>query len=334
MAAVSWAQRGPEGCIRLVDAPPEADVEVRPTSPANSGDLPPMAGRLVRDGAMAYFVPRFAFVDGASYTVRIDGAPAGVLHRPRRERPATTEVREILPSAGQVPCNLLRFSIWFSAPMSEGCATSQIRLMGHDGATMDGALLPTEYELWDTDHRRLTVLLDPARLKRGLVAHRDVGYPLRAGATFRLVVHDQFLDATGAPLRAPAERGYHVGSEERRHVEPATWALHVPARHTVEPLGVDFGRPLDHGLLARCLQVSGPGGEPVQGAAQIGPEERSWRFLPSRSWSPGPHTLVIDPVLEDLAGNSVIRVFDRSLERAEDQRRGSPRVTVPFLPRG
>jgi hypothetical protein len=40
------------------------------------------------------------------------------------------------------------------------------------------------------------------------------------------------------------------------------------------------------------------------------------------AWASGPHQLVVDPVLEDLAGNSVSRVFDRDLSRSEDQGRG------------
>jgi hypothetical protein len=45
---------------------------------------------------------------------------------------------------------------------------------------------------------------------------------------------------------------------------------------------------------------------------------------------PGAHQLVVNPVLEDLAGNSVSRVFDRDLGRSEDEPRKGRPVTVPF----
>src|SRR6202000_3102090 len=117
-----------------------------------------------------------------------------------------------------------------------------------------------------------------------------------------------FRDAQGLPLKVPAERRYEVGREERRHVDPAGWELVVPPAGTCEPLRVAFGRPLDHGLLARCLRVRGPGGALVDGTAQTGPGEQSWLLAPSRPWAPAAHRLVVEPVLEDLAGNSVSRV--------------------------
>ena len=160
-----------------------------------------MAGRLVRDGDDVCFVPRFPFVDGTTYTVVVDGAVAAVLVRPRPDGPATTEVVGIHPTAGEVPRNLLRLYVPFSAPMSEGQAARHVRLVDDAGDELTGALLPTEHELWDGGRRRLTVLLDPARIKRGLVAHREAGYPLQAGAPFRLVVDDGFRDASGTPLR-------------------------------------------------------------------------------------------------------------------------------------
>jgi hypothetical protein len=59
--------------------------------------------------------------------------------------------------------------------------------------------------------------------------------------------------------------------------------------------------------------VTGPGGRTVTGTAEAGPQERSWRFTPRQAWEPGLHRLLADPALEDLAGNSVTRVFDRDL---------------------
>ncbi|MCW2931291.1 MAG: hypothetical protein JWM19_2253 [Actinomycetia bacterium] len=54
---------------------------------------------------------------------------------------------------------------------------------------------------------------------------------------------------------------------------------------------------------------------------------------PARAWAPGSHQLIVDPVLEDLAGNSVSRVFDRDLTRPEDQPRPARPVTIGFRPR-
>jgi hypothetical protein len=314
----TWSRADGADCIRLPGLAGQPDVQVRPGTAPDAAKLPAMAGRLIRDGADACFVPRFPFVDGTSYTVTVAGVAAAVLTRPRPERPATAEVLGICPTAAEVPRNLLRCYVWFTAPMSEGYAAGHVRLVDEAGP-MPGALLPGHAELWDAERRRLTVLLDPARIKRGLAGHCQAGYPLRQGEPFRLVVDEGFRDALGAPLRRSAERRYRVGPDERRRVDPGAWTVSVPANRTRQPLVVGFGRPLDHGLLARCLRVTGPGGQPVAGVPEAGPEERSWRLVPRTEWRPGPYRLVIDPVLEDLAGNSAIRVFDRDLTDPDDE---------------
>jgi hypothetical protein len=327
---VSWSRSGGADCIRLTGLPAGARLEVRPATAI--GGLPSMAGRLVRDGAGLCFIPRFAFLDGTAYTVTVEGAVAATLVRPWPDRMATTEVAGICPTSAEVPRNLLRLYVWFSAPMSEGHAAGHVRLAADNGRTMAGALLPGEHELWDASRRRLTVLLDPARIKRGLAGHRNAGYPLRSGEPFQLVVDGGFRDAQGLPLRAGTQRRYEVGGDERRHVDPRDWVLTVPRAGTGEPVRADFGRPLDHGLLARCLLVTGPGGELIQGAPQIGTEEMSWQLVPRQAWARGPHQLIVDPALEDLAGNSVSRVFDRDLNRPEDQPRQARPVTLAFCP--
>jgi hypothetical protein len=61
-------------------------------------------------------------------------------------------------------------------------------------------------------------------------------------------------------------------------------------------------------------------------------------LAPARPWPPRRHHLVVDPVLEDLAGNSVRRVFDRDLAGTDaDDDRGAPGrsdlIGLPFEPR-
>jgi hypothetical protein len=327
---VSWSLCGGADCIRLTGLGTEALPQVRPGTTA--AGLPPMAGRLLRDEAGLCFIPRFAFLDGTAYTVTVDGVIAATLVRVQPGRGPVTDVAAIYPTSAQVPRNLLRLYVWFSAPMSEGYAAGHVWLADDNGSTIAGALLPGEHELWDGTRRRLTVLLDPARIKRGLVSHTELGYPLRTGEPVQVVVDGGFRDAQGLPLRAGTQRLYQVGGDERRHVDPRNWALAVPQAGTCDPVRVSFDRPLDHGLVTRCLHVTGPGGEPVIGAPQTGPGETSWELVPRQAWAEGPHQLIVDPVLEDQAGNSVSRVFDRDLTRPEDHPRPARPVTLAFSP--
>jgi hypothetical protein len=285
----------------------------------------------VVDGDDVCFVPRFPFLDATEYEVEVDGIVVGcAICSTRSPEPPTTEVVAIRPTSDTVPRNLLRCYVEFSAPMREAGAT-HVRLVDADGAPLVGALLPTEYELWDADRRRLTMLLDPARIKRGLAPHREVGYPLRDGTSVSLVVDAELPDASGRPLRAGALRTWTVVGDERRRVDPPSWSLNTGAAGTREPLEVTFDRPLDHALVARCLHVEDAAGR-VAGAGAVGDQERSWTFVPSAPWRATRHRLVVDPVLEDVAGNSVQRVFDRDLSRAEDTPVDGFAVELPFTP--
>jgi hypothetical protein len=292
---------------------------------------PATAGRLVADGDDLCFVPRFPFLAGTEYEVELDGAVVGTATSAlRAASPPTTEVVAIHPTGSTVPRNLLRCYVEFSAPMREAAA-AHVRLTGADGSPLVGALLSTEYELWDPERRRLTVLLDPARIKRGLAPHRALGYPLQEHSEVSLVVDAAFPDASGQPLRERGVRTWRVVGDERRRVMPWSWNL-VPGRAgTLEPLTVIFDRPLDHALVARCLQVTGSAGG-LAGSVEVGHEERSWTFVPAAPWAAEPHRLIVDPVLEDVAGNSVQRVFDRDLSNADDSSSVDGEVTLPFRP--
>ncbi|MEO0931908.1 MAG: hypothetical protein AAFY14_14880, partial [Pseudomonadota bacterium] len=84
--------------------------------------------------------------------------------------PATTVVDEIYPSGDVVPENLLRMYLYFSGPMAEADILPHIRLRHEDATAVDGVFLSNRFDLWSPDRTRLTLLLDPGRVKTGLNA--------------------------------------------------------------------------------------------------------------------------------------------------------------------
>jgi hypothetical protein len=319
---VGWSRLGGRVCIRLDGVTEDEVVQVRPVHATVVEPLVTMLGELVSDRAAMCFLPRYDFVPGTKYEVFIGGSSTTTLTMPRVDLAPTTEVIAIFPTAPDVPRNLLRFYVHFSAPMSEGYAADSIAVVDQGGKPMPGALLATEDELWDVDRRRLTLLLDPSRIKRGLRPHHELGYPLNLGSTIRLIVDEGLRDAQGARLIARAERSYQVASDERRLVDPSRWAIVPPSVGTRDALTLDFDRALDHGLLTHCLRVLSADGQRVQGSVRVGPGERSWSYVPRLPWVTGTHRIAVNPLLEDLGGNSLRRVFDRDLalpgQRAED----------------
>jgi hypothetical protein len=100
-----------------------------------------------------------------------------------------------------------------------------------------------------------------------------------------------------------------------------------PAVGSTQALQLGFGRPLDRALLGRCLAVQNAEGLAVEGDIHIAAGERSWTFRPRHPWTCG-CALAVDTHLEDVAGNSVVRVFDRDLTSRDDDPAGEHRVEL------
>ena len=299
--------------------------------------LPSVAGAFALQDDAVRFVPRFPFADGMSYSLWVESGDSAqaieiwAIRRPSLTSAPAAQVLRIHPTASALPYNLLRMYVHFSAPMSEGWAAQAIRIC--DGDTdkfLEGVFLPPEPELWDRERRRLTLLLDPGRIKRGLVPNRELGYPLAEGMAVRVIVDAEFQDAKGQPLKAGAERQYRIGPALRSRIDPTGWRLTAPTAGSQAPLAVDFGRPLDNALLQNSLWISDRAGNPISGEAEPDAEDWSWRFTPSAPWSNEEHRLVIESRLEDVAGNTPIRVFDRDVSMPEDAPAQEGRIALSF----
>ncbi|MEM8960926.1 MAG: hypothetical protein AAGD38_05570 [Acidobacteriota bacterium] len=125
------------------------------------------------------------------------------------------------------------------------------------------------------------------------------------------MVRQSALDAGGCRLVAEHRKRFTVVEQDDRMPDPATWGLELPSAGTTEPLIVDLDGSHDHVSLAYRIRVEGPDGEVVAGAIDLADHESQWRFTPKAAWRAVSYRLVIDPTLEDLAGNRPGRLFDQ-----------------------
>ena len=309
-------------------------LAVVPTELLGFWPLQPTAGRVEAVDGEIRFRPRFPLARGTGYSLLLDGVPVAAVTVPARTGIGTTSIVAIYPTARELPLNQLKLYIQFSGAMSEGWAERAVQVRRADARQpLPGVFLPMEPELWDPARRRLTLLLDPGRIKRGLAPNEELGYPLEEGVPIVVAVDRRFRDASGLPLVTGMERRYEVGPAVRQHVNPAAWRLRRPAAGSMDPLAVTFDRPLDRALLDHSLVVLDAHGAALDGQATIAQGERSWRFRPLRRWRPAPYRLAVDPRLEDLAGNSLARVFDRDLTRPEDAPIDMEQAFIEFHPR-
>jgi len=274
---------------------------------------PAMLGAYARDGEAIVFTPRFSPAPGLR--LRAVYRPPGVepvVARfggvPVPPRAPTTQVVSVTPSAAVWPENVVKLYVTFSAPMRIGVAWDNIRIRDTSGAAMGGMFVEIDQELWDPSGRRLTVLFDPGRIKRGLVDNVNEGPPLAVGGTYTLEIDATWRDAAGGLLVEPFAKIFTVAAPLRAPIDPAAWRLTPPLGST-DPLIVDFDRPLDAALGLRAITVRRDG-TIVPCEAELERDETRLVFNPTRPWEPGRYSLHADDILEDIAGNRIGRPFD------------------------
>jgi hypothetical protein len=304
--------------------------------PEKGGERPAMLGSYTLRERRLRFEPRYPLEPGLRYRAvyRAPGNAAAPIAEefalPPRPPGAPPTVTAVYPSSSRVPENLLRIYLHFSAPMRRGEAYRHLQLVSASGRPVELPFLEIDEELWDRDGRRLTLLFDPGRIKRGLRPREEVGPILEEGKQYRLLVTQGWRDAEGNPLARDFEKQLVAGPPDEGQPDPGGWRIEVPRAGTREPLHVAFPEPLDHAMLERVLEVIDAGGHRIAGTVRVGTEERAWSFAPADPWRAGEYRLSVDAALEDLAGNNVasrfvVDAFDRVTRRVE-----AGRVTRPF----
>lgn len=305
----------------------------------------PMLGDYEVVGEVLKFTPRFPFVPGTTHRAFLDpSALAAMVGLPRPaapviqrmtfrmeplERIPTARVKAVYPSGEVVPANLLRIYVVFSHPMSRRGIERHIRLLDENETPVEHPFLDLEEPLWDPEARRLTLIFDPGRIKRGLGLNESLGPPLRPGGRYRLVISAEAKDAEGIPLAQEYSREYRVTAADRTSPDPRQWNIGMPQPGTRDALIVVADKALDQPLFERLLRVEDAGGLPLQGDAVVESGGTRWRFVPAQAWHQGQYVLRVAAELEDLAGNRPTRLFDEPAE-ASGIRKESRETVVPF----
>ncbi len=293
-------------------------------SDTDSADRPAVLGTYTVGDGVLRFTPRFPFDPGQRYDVRLDpsrlpSSSAAAAWRsqiigrsvalPAREGRARTRVVAVFPDADDVPENLLRMYIVFSAPMSLGSASGHVQLFDEHERVVEDPFLPLDVDLWNDNRTRYTVLFDPGRVKRGILPNEEMGRALAAGRRYTLVVDDGWRDAAGQKLAAPFRRNFRAGPPADYALDPQQWRIEAPLAETRDPLLVTFPASLDHELIQRALTVL-LNGERVTGDVQTNVGETRWLFSPAAPWRAGDYQLHAASILEDVAGNRIGRPFE------------------------
>lgn len=300
---------------------------------ANASGAPPVLGAYRIERGVVIFEPRYPLAPGLLYRAVFRGDKeeiSAVFEMPKSDAAPATVVEHLYPSTSRWPENQLKFYLHFSAPMSRGEAYRRVRLLDQRAKQVDAPFLELAEELWDRQGKRLTILFDPGRVKRGLAPHQEVGTPLQEGQSYTVEVDRAWLDAEGRPLKEEFRKSFRVGPPDREPPELKNWRLAAPRGGSAEPLALEFPEPLDRALLEHLLEVVDAKGNLVEGAIAIDRQETRWRFMPQQPWKAGEYSLRVATILEDLAGNTIGRPFEVDVFERVQERISRETVTLPF----
>jgi hypothetical protein len=295
--------------------------------PSPEGDsLPDVSGRYLLFEDEAQFIPHFPFEKDVKYRASFDPRPLGVPLRAdsltleflipaERNTSPLTEVTHIFPSCDHLPENLLRFYVCFSNSMQRGRALEEISLLDSHGQPVADALYRPPVELWDRTMRRLTVLLDPGRLKRWVGPNVELGPPLKVGEKYTLEIGSGMMDLHGRPLRESFRKHFLAGDAIRQHISVERWNILPPVTGTRQALVLKLASPLDWALLLQTISIESADGSVIDGQVVVDQCERRWSFTPTSPWIAGVYHMRVGCSLEDVCGNNITGAFDRPLRK-------------------
>ncbi|MEO1654202.1 MAG: Ig-like domain-containing protein, partial [Bacteroidota bacterium] len=285
-------------------------------------DYPALLGSYELGQDFLKFHPRFPLQSGITYYAEWNQAIYSRKNSPQKIRASfflpkktakpSTYVERIFPSSDTLPENQLKLYIHFSAPMRPGQGLKFIQILDEQGQDI-APFLPLPEELWDQEQKRLTVLFDPGRIKRGLVPHLESGKPLQEQHKYQIWIKSDFKDQRGRPLVADFRKDFYTTKADRISPSPEAWRLEIPLPGTKEPLKIKFEEALDAALALRSIQIMQEDRTEIRGQIHLANQEKEWIFQPYRPWLSGTYTLKINPRLEDLAGNNLHKLFDTDL---------------------
>ena len=272
----------------------------------------------IEDGYLV-FSPYFPFERGMDYVVRTKNTEVDSNYSyqsfqiGKKEVVDKAKVLSIYPSANELPENVLRFYLYFNTPMKKGQALKYIQLIDSSGNIDNHAFMEFKQELWSADGKRLTLLFDPGRIKRGVSTNMELGPALLKGKRYNLTVSGDWEDVYGQKLTIKTSKEFVVGKAYRLQIKVNELEIKKPEANSDDTLSIYFDRTIDHALVQSMIQLEDEENNPIEGHWEVLENEQLIQFIPEAKWQKGNYQIVFDSRLEDVAGNNLNSLLDEKV---------------------
>ncbi len=290
-------------------------------------------GRYTVENDYLVFIPYFPFEKGLTYVARTKESDSSYRYQSfqvgEKDTYDKAELVGIYPSSDVLPENILRFYIYFNTPMKRDQALQHIHLVDAQGNVDHEAFMEFKQELWSADGKRLTLLFDPGRIKRGVSTNRELGPALLEGNKYSLTISENWQDVYGQKLQEEIKKEFVVIEAYRKQIEVSDWVICKPQLSSINALSICFDRIMDHALVQSMLQLEDEGGNRIAGRWESLQQEKQIQFIPDKIWKKGIYQIVVDSRLEDVAGNNLDNLLDGNLNNGNNNI-NNPQLTVSF----
>jgi hypothetical protein len=292
------------------------------------------------------FTPRFPFAMHVVYVATFDAAQlahnTNEVYLPAMEpdklelefssSKATqppAEVKAVYPSSNALPENLLKFHLVFSKPMTIGEVYTRVKLLDGHGKEVDKPFLVVDQELWDGQMKTVTILFDPGRIKRGLRPNLEMKPALAQGELYTLRVQEGWKDIDGLPTTKPFTKTFRCIKADRLSPVASSYEVIAPQFEN-SSLILNLREPHDFTLLSNGLKVFDSMHNIIEGTVIVRDNESAIEFVPKNPWLESNYTIRINPLLEDLAGNNLNRLFDEDLTITSSNKHSAHELNFKF----
>lgn len=304
-------------------------------TPAGKEEIPVVGRTEVQSHpARVIHQPSVPLTRGAVYRARAfwSGGTAGGLQVDYREAETPPgdgpRVTSFYPPWSLAPANLLRIHLFFDTAPEQGKIFRFLELLDERGNPVQQAF--HEQELWSSDGRALTVWINPGRTKHSLGLSESLGGVLAPGRRYRLRLKRGLGDGLGRAMRADFVHSFRTGAPDRTKPSiSAAYGRTPPRPGSRTPLEIETHDRIDLASARSAVEVTGSGGEPVDGEVDLIEGGSRIRFRPARKWAHGPYLLHISSKLEDLSGNSLERTFETT-RKADRPAPVTGAIRIPF----
>jgi hypothetical protein len=170
-----------------------------------------------------------------------------------------------------------------------------------------------EAELWNEEHTVFTLWLDPGRIKRDLAPNRLYGNPLTKGNVYELTIDSLWKGKSGKTMQRNYSKTFYVSERDETLPDPTQWSIQA----STTEINIKFNEPLDYLLLQHSFSLLKDGEQVSINTIVV--SNVGVRIIPGQPLLAGDYLLKINPKLEDLAGNNLMRPFDKDLHANPNQ---------------